>query len=201
MNEEANAGQSLEESLYRVMLDGVAVHGREEADHGEAGSFGERGELGERARVKRIGHGRAPEAVGVGGDGGSDRFNVSGEARDQHGLGDTVAVEFLDPALGKENGILGGAFPAKDPVNGVEIGLLLLRQEREEAMRKEVNVGVGHRQIAPRSAQPYSPPTAEALIICSRAGGPGSLVKPAARANCVRPATLLTASFFIIVLR
>lgn len=149
MDEDAGARGGLDQVLHRFVLDGVAVHGGEEAKHGEMPGGDEGRNLRDGARIEGVDHGGPSESRGKGLDGDGDRVDVLREAGDEHGLLDAVTVEFLDPGASENNGVLGGRLPAEDSEDRVQIRLLLLREQAEKAMREEVHVGVGDGEFTP----------------------------------------------------
>src|ERR1017187_5065202 len=185
-----HAGGFLEDRPHALVLHRVAVHGREEADGAQTacqgGTHAPAGVL-----LQRIEHEVAEEPVRAGGHRRRHRGFVAGHAGDQRGLCHGVGVQFPHPGASQVRGILGRRLPTQER-GRLGYGLAALGGQRsQEPVREEMDVGVRDGEIAPRGLhRAYS--FASGLFQC---------VRPAARASCVRPATLFTPSFFIMVLR
>ncbi len=103
----------LKHRLDRFVLDGIAVHGGEQASHAD---------VQERCGlpIARVHHGESQEAVGVRADGSGHRLVIAGKTRDERSALDAVAIEIASPSLGEGGRIGGGKLPVERCPHAIE---------------------------------------------------------------------------------
>ena len=121
---------------------------------------------------------------------------IAGDAGDQRGAGDAVTIQFVRPRLAASfSGSSGGSVPSQLLAGGFDGQPRLLRRQRSEESG-------ARRNGRARRRPPVDPKAIPVPVIGDGHGrAPGSCVRPVDSASCVRPATLFTPSFFIMVLR
>ena len=86
----------------------------------------------------------------MGADGGDDGIVIAGQAGDESGAVDAVAVEFTGPQLGKFLGLGRRELPLELRLHGFERQPGLLRgQEFKEVVREKMYVRIGDQQRSP----------------------------------------------------
>src|ERR1039457_3057240 len=181
----------IEDGRGAGIVHGVAVHGGEETKAAQMAGRKRDFDARETVLGRRVHHRVGEEALREAGGGGDDRLLIAGDARDDGRGIDAVAIELGGPLGGEGTGFIGDV-PTQDGGKRRERELLLFSQGGEEGPGEEVNVSVGDGDLAPGAGH-WDDETVDS--------GMGKWVMPEARASWVRPATLFTLSFFIMVLR
>ncbi len=153
MHERSGCGtreKQFQEGGDAFVLDGIAVHGREETKRVN-GAAGERGfHLRHRIWGRRIHHHVAVEAPGMAANGGDHALTIAGDARDQCCPFYRVVVQFGGPGIGELDGILGRELPIQDRPQVPDRCAFLFGKRGEEAMGKEMDMRVGDWERSPR---------------------------------------------------
>ena len=138
----------VEEEPHAIVLNRIAVHGGEQADHAEPFVIDRTRSRGSRLRQRWIHHEEPDEAPRMPADGGGNRGRVAGHAGDERRARHAMTVEFNDPSVRE---LLGRAGPI--PAEPVDrelfrrvriVGLQSSTQRGEEPGGEEVAVGVVH---------------------------------------------------------